>query len=368
MPRVDRADLETVARAIIAGEGAPDHVAEAVADSLVTADLRGHISHGTRRLAGKYRREVESGRIVPDAEPEVIGEGATWTQYDGNRGYGQLLGRVATEAAVESAREHGVGVAALKQTSHIGRVGEFAEIAARKGTVFAAWVCNPGSSWVTPAGSAQRRLSTNPVAAGVPTYDALPFPFTMDVATSQVAHGKITAAHARGDPIPETWAVDDDGTPITDPARIEADGAGAMLPLGGPSAGYKGTLLSVMSELMAANLSDGTVSGEDDVIWGNHAIFTAIDLEQFTSRERAADRATAMAEYLRSTDFSAEYGPGDAAKGEELLLPGEYEHESEQEGLERGIHIPAADARAIAAVAADLGVDLALVPAAFREA
>ncbi|MFB6310467.1 MAG: Ldh family oxidoreductase [Salinirussus sp.] len=368
MPRVDRPALKAFAAAIIAAEGAPDHIASPVADSLVTADLRGHISHGTRRLAGKYRREVENGRIVPDAEPEVTSDGPTWTQFDGNKGYGQLLGRVATEAAVEAAREQGVGVAALNGCSHIGRVGEFAEIAANEGTIFTAWVANPGSAWVAPAGSSQRRFSTNPIAAGVPTYDALPFPFTMDIATSQVAHGKITAAHARDDPIPETWAVDEDGTPLTDPAHFETDGAGAMLPLGGLSAGYKGTLLSVMSEMMAANISDGTVSGEEDLIWGNHAIFTAIDLESFTTRERAAERATVMADYIRSTDFSAEYGPGDAAKGETLLLPGEYEHRSEQDSLEHGIHIPAADARALTEVAAELGVDEDLVPTAFRGA
>lgn len=365
MTRVDRADLERFADALTRALGAPPDIASIVAESLVTADLRGHISHGTRRLAGKYHREIDSGRIDPTAEPAVVGEGETWTQFDGNRAFGQLVGRVATEAVVEIAEEHGVGVATLKETSHIGRVGEFAEIAAREGMVFTAYVCNPGSAWVAPAGSAQRRFSTNPIAFGVPTYDALDFPFVMDIATSQVAHGKVTAAAARGDEVPETWLVDDDGSPLTDPQRFEEAEAGALLPLGGPSAGYKGFSLSVMSELMAANLADGTVSGEEEIIWGNHAVFTAIDLERFTSRERAAERATAMASYVRGSDFSADYGPGDAAKGDELRLPGEYEYESEREQLAIGVKIPDADARSLAEVARKEGVDEAVIPVAF---
>ncbi len=367
MFRVDPTALEDFATALIEAYGAPPDVAAAVADSLVTADRRGHVSHGTRHLAGKYRREIEENRIDPAAEPTVADSGATWARLDGNWAFGQLVGRTATAEAVERAAEYGVGVATLNRTSHIGRVGEFAEIAAESGMIFTAFVCNPGSAWVAPAGSAERRFSTNPIAFGVPTFDALDFPFVMDIATSQVAHGKIRAAAAREDDVPDTWLVDDDGSPLIDPERFEDDEVGALLPLGGPSAGYKGFNLSVMSELMAANLSDGTVSGEDDVVWGNHAVFTAIDLEQFTSRERAAERAAAMARYVRESDFSADYGPGDAAKGEELLLPGEYEHRSDLDHREHGVEMSAADARRLVEVARQRGVDETVFPAPLRE-
>jgi uncharacterized oxidoreductase len=367
MLRVDRSTLEAFATALIEAFGAPPAVADAVAESLVTADCRGHGSHGTRHLAGKYYREIGEGRIDPAAEPTVADAGPTWAKLDGNRAFGQLVGRTATSEAVERAAEHGVGVATLKRTSHIGRVGEFAELAADAGMIFTANVCNPGSAWVAPAGSAQRRFSTNPIAIGIPTFDALPFPFVMDIATSQVAHGKIRAAAARGDDVPGSWLVDDDGSALTDPQRFENDGVGALRPLGGPSAGYKGFNLSVMNELMAANLADGTVSGANDVIWGNHAVFTAIDVERFTSRERAGDRASAMARYVRETDFSTECGPGDAANGEELLLPGEYEHRSEQDHREHGVEMSRADARNLVEVAREVGVGEAVFPATFQD-
>jgi uncharacterized oxidoreductase len=367
MLRVESTALEHFATALIEAYGAPSDVAAAVADSLVTADRRGHVSHGVRHLAGKYYREINGDRIDPAAKPTVEDEGATWARLDGHWAFGQMVGRTATTEAVERAAEHGVGVATLKRTSHIGRVGEFAERAAEAGMIFTAFVCNPASAWVAPAGSAQRRFSTNPIALGVPTFDALPFPFVADIATSQVANGKIGAAAARGEDVPDTWLVDDDGSPLTDPGRFREEDVGALLPLGGPSAGYKGFNLSVMSELMAANLADGTVSGEDDVIWGNHAVFTAIDVEQFTSRERAAERAAAMARYVRETDFSADYGPGDAAKGEELLLPGEYEHRSEQDHLEHGVEISAADARSLVEVAREVAVDEGAFPGPFLE-
>jgi uncharacterized oxidoreductase len=367
MVRIERAELLAFAEALIEAEGAPRSVADPVADSLITADLRGHVSHGVRHLAGKYHREVEDGRIDPAAEPTVVADGDTWTQIDGNDAYGQLVGRVAADAAIETARETGVGVSTLKRTSHIGRVGEFAEMAAAEGMVFTAYVCNPGSAWVAPAGSADRRFSTNPIAFGVPTFDGLDFDFVMDIATSQVAHGKIRVAAAAGDPVPDEWLVDESGSSMREATRFENDDVGGMLPLGGLTAGYKGTNLSVMSELMAANLADGTVSGEEDLVWGNHAVFTAIDLTRFTTPERAAERAQAMADYVRSSDFSAGHGPGAAAKGDDLLLPGEYEHESEADHRARGIEMQAADAARLRSVAADLGVGEA-VPDAIREA
>ena len=367
MLRIDEAALRAFAETLIEAEGASRAVAESVADSLVTADLRGHVSHGVRHLAGKYHREVANGRIDPAAEPAVAADGDTWTQIDGNDAYGQLVGRVAADAAIETARETGVGVSTLKRTSHIGRVGEFAEMAAAEGMVFTAFVCNPGSAWVAPAASAERRFSTNPIAFGVPTFGGLEFDFVMDIATSQVAHGKIRVAAAGGNPVPDEWLVDNSGTSMRDAPRFEDEEVGAMLPLGGLTAGYKGTNLSVMSELMAANLADGTVSGEDDLIWGNHAVFTAIDLTRFTTRERAAERAQAMADYVRSSDFSAGHGPGEAAKGDDLLLPGEYEHESEAAHREHGVEMQAADAARLRSVADDLGVG-DTVPDAIREA
>lgn len=366
MPRIDPDALASFAEDLVGALGSPADLAAPVAQSLVAADLRGHSSHGVRLLASKYAAEIEDGRIDPAAEPAVDREEGAWATVDGDWAYGQLVGRTAVDAAVERAEAHGVGLAGLKRTSHIGRTGEWAERACESGMAFAAFVCNPGSAWVAPAGSDERRLSTNPIAIGVPSFGALPFPLVADVATSQVAHGKIAERAAAGEPLPEEWLVGPGGAVVSDAAHFEASGEGAMMPLGGRTAGYKGTALSVMAELLSANVADGTVSGMADVIWGNHAAFVAIDLEAVTTRERAAERAAAIAAYLRETDFSADVGPGDGAMGDETLLPGEAEHRTAGRHREEGIPFSRADAEALAGLALDAGMDDPDIPEAFR--
>ncbi|WP_436348519.1 Ldh family oxidoreductase [Natronorubrum sp. FCH18a] len=366
MPRVQQSVLEPFTEALLVALDTPRSLAPDVAESLVTADLRGHSSHGVRQLVSKYADEITDGKIEPSAVPRIEREGEPWALVDGNLAYGQLAGRLAVDTAIERASEHGIGLVSLKRVSHIGRVGEFAERACESGMAFVGFVSNPGSAWVAPPGSAQRRFSTNPIAIGVPTFGALEFPLVADLSTAQVAHGKIKERAASGESVPDEWLVADSGESMTDPVRFEESGDGAIFPLGGRTAGYKGFNLSVMTELLTANVADGTVSGMSDVIWGNHATFFVVDLEAVTSPERIAERADAIAEYVRSTDFSADLTPGTAAAGDETLLPGEAEHASTARCRDDGIPFSSADAAALAALARDEGVDETLVPASFQ--
>lgn len=356
MPRVTVSELEAFTEELLVVLETPRSLATDVATSLVTADLRGHSSHGVRQLVSKYAGEISDGKIVPNAEPEIERGEEAWAVVDGNRAFGQLAGKLAVESAISRADEYGLGLASLKRVSHIGRVGEFAERACDAGMAFVGFVSNPGSAWVAPPGSAQRRFSTNPISLGVPTFDALEFPFVADLSTAQVAHGKIKERAANDQPLPDEWLVDDAGEPLTDATTFEETDEGAILPLGGRTAGYKGFNLGVMSELLAANIADGSVSGMDDVIWGNHAVFVVIDLTAFTTPDRVADRAETMAEYVRTTDFSADLASGAAAKGNETLLPGEAEDITSRRHREDGIPFSAADAAELRELAREKGM------------
>ncbi|PGF13926.1 hypothetical protein CP556_22845 [Natrinema sp. CBA1119] len=366
MPRVQRPALESFTEALLVALDTPESLAPDVADSLVTADLRGHSSHGVRQLVSKYAGEITEGKIEPTAVPRIEREGEPWALVDGELAYGQLAGKLAVDTAIDRADEYGIGLASLKRVSHIGRVGEFAERACEAGMAFVGFVSNPGSAWVAPPGSAQRRFSTNPIAIGIPTFGALEFPLVADLSTAQVAHGKIKERAASGESVPDEWLVADSGESMTDPATFEASGEGAIFPLGGRTAGYKGFNLSVMSELLTANVADGTVSGMSDVIWGNHATFFVVDLEAFTARERIADRAAAIADYVRSTDFSADLSPGAAANGDETLLPGEAEHTATVRCRDDGVPFSSADAESLVELARREGVTEDAIPAAFR--
>lgn len=225
--------------------------------SLVSADLRGHGSHGVIRLASTYRTMIEGGQLDPAATPRVVSEDGPSGLIDGERGFGQIAGRVAADVLLERVEANGVGVVGLGNASHLGRVGEFAERVAAEGLLFAAWV-NTGrtASLVTPVGGLDRRLATNPIAFGVPSFGAVDFPIALDMATSQVAHGEITKRAIEGKNLPSGWAIGDVGDPLTDPETFE-EGTGAMAPLGGSVAGHKGFGLAVVAELFAGICGDG---------------------------------------------------------------------------------------------------------------
>jgi len=356
--RVPVEELEPFAREIVRAFGADETGAEQVAESLVEADLRGHRSHGTIRLPMLYRRMLDEGGIDPAATPEVIGRAGTTAAVDGHNAFGQVVGRHAVEAATERAAEHGVAAVGVRNGAHLGRIGEWAERAAADGFLFAAWVNTGGlAPLVGLSGSADRRIATNPIALGTPSFGVLEFPIVLDMATSQVAHGKITKRAVEGEPLPEGWVIDDDGEYVTDPERFEA-GEGAILPLGGTTSGYKGFGLAVIVELFAGMLGDSFVAGQDpDGIVNNAAAFLAVDPDRFASAEASRTRVEALVENIRSADYPTEVLPGDAARGDSALLPGEPEHRTRTERAAEGIPLAPETVALFVELAEELGVD-----------
>lgn len=359
MSRVDPDELTDVVTALV-GELASAETASVVATSLVGANLRGHDSHGVRLLPAKYASEVAEGKIDPAAEPTLDRLSTHIATVDGRWAFGQLAARDAVDTAVALADEQGVGVVGLHRVSHIGRVGEWIERAAPD-VALLAFVANPGSRWVAPPGTATRRLSTNPIAVGIPTYGALPFPIVHDAATSQVAHGKIRQHAAENRPLPEEWTVDADGTSLTDPEKFEEADDGAILPLGGLTSGYKGFGLAVVSELLAGLVTGGSVSGTEEETWGNHTAFIALDLEQFSSRSDIRDKIDAFASYIRSTPSAPDVPIGNAGTGDEVLLPGESEYRTLEKRRRSGIPLPSADCTLLLELGNELGVDDAIL-------
>lgn len=361
MPTIEPRTLETFVARIVKELGADTSDAAAVAESLVSADLCGHHSHGVRLLPSKYQPEIREGKIDPTAEPVLERDSPLTAIVDGQKAFGQVVGRFAIDEAVAKARETGICVAGVRNVSHLGRIGEWTCRAAGSDLVCLAFVANPSSRHVAPAGTAEPRLSTNPISIGIPTFDAFDFPVLLDMATSQIAKGKTRLYDAEDEQLPEECVVTSDGESVIDPSRY-LDGQGALLPLGGLTSGHKGFGLATVAELLAANVSDGDVSGESDALWGNEAAFFLIDLTQFTTRERVAERITAFDEYLESTP-SAEFNPGAAVPGDRPLLPGEAEYRQQRRQRREGISLSRQDAAAIAELAANQGLADAVPPA-----
>jgi uncharacterized oxidoreductase len=199
----------------------------------------------------------------------------------------------------------------------------------------------------------------------VPTFDALPFPVVLDVATSQVANGKIRERKAEAEPIPEEWTITESGEPVTDPEAY-FEGVGALLPLGGTSSGYKGFGFGAVAELLAGTIGDWFVAGQRRIDKpDSSAALVGIDPLRFSSREDVEERITAFADRVRSAEKSPEIPLGAGATPEAGRLPGEPEHDASIDRRERGIPIPDRVVADLVALAGDYGCEDAL-PGAFR--
>jgi uncharacterized oxidoreductase len=349
--RFDPATLQGFATAVLEGLGAPTDTAGAVAESLVRADVRGYGTHGVGILP-LYAGMVDGGAIDPTATPSTTrGEGAT-ASVDGETGFGQLAAREATAEGIAVAEEHAVAVVGLRDASHVGPVGEFAERAAETGLVFLAFTNTAGGATNTAAfGGSERKLSTNPVAFGVPTFDALAFDVVADFATSQVSGSVIRDHHRTGDPLDDEWTTTERGDPVDSPAAFMA-GEGALLPLGGRTTGHKGYALSVVAELLGGLVGGNAVVGEADPEWlANGGAFVFVDPTAFLSVSDIETRLEHLAAHLHDEDG--------------VRLPGEGAHRRAQDNRERGIVVPEHDLVPLAETAASVGVT---PPASIRDA
>ena len=359
MNRIAAEDLEGFAAALFEAAGVRSTDAAQVAESLVAADLRGHNTHGTFRVPWYIDGFKEMDWIDPRGDPEIVAESPVTAVVDANRIFGQVAGRVAVDTAIEKARESGVGIVGVRDATHLGRIGEWAERAADAGCLSMFQVATQGgSTTVGPAGSADRIWSTNPMTWGVPTFGALEFPIVLDMATSQVAHGKIRTRAKAGEPIPEGWTTDEHGEPATDAVAFEDEAEGALLPLGGRTAGYKGFGMALMSELFSGIIGDGFVSGQQDLPRSqNIGAMHVIDPTCFTESAAIVDRVAALTDLIRSADYSDDIPVGVGAKEGRGLLPGEPEHRYYVDRVENGIPLEAETREALRERAIEYGIE-----------
>lgn len=360
MGRIDSDVLEQFAALTLAETGTERAVAETVAASLVGADLRGHPSHGVQ-LIPDYFEWAFDGHLVPEASHEVVADRGATVHVDGNHAFGHAVARAATDLAIDRVTEggHPSVTVGLRKATHIGRVGWFAEQAAEAGLGFVGFTNMTSGDPVAPAGSAERRFGTNPLTFGLPGFDALDHDVVMDMATSQVAYGKVNVRQMAGkaDSIDPEWTVDEAGEPVLDPDEFNEEERGALAPLGGQTAGYKGTGLMLVAELFAATWSDSPVTPQSGSRYENAAAFTVFDPLAFTSREAHEARLLALEEALDETEYSEQVSAGTGTRADRAYLPGRVEHEVKTEYEREGIPVPERIRESLVDLAREHGVD-----------
>lgn len=298
---------DVIARALVA-HGASRENAAVQAASLVEGQMRGHASHGIRRLTVLIGR-MRKGLIEPNAQPNLEWIAPSVLRVDGNRGFGPVVAYRAIEEVVSRAEETGIAMAAISNSSHIGMLAPYVESIARRGHV--ALLLTTSEALVHAWGGRGATVGTNPIGIGVPTAGE---PLVLDMSTASVSMGKILDYAATGRALPAGWAVDFLGNPTSD-AAAAAQG-GALSPFGGP----KGYALGIALEALVGTLT--TTAFGTDVVGTLDTDYPATkgDLLICMSLERLGllDMLPALTNYLDTVRASAVTGqvdiPGDRAR------------------------------------------------------
>jgi uncharacterized oxidoreductase len=166
--------------------------ADRVADHLVEANLVGHDSHGVIRVA-TYVQWLREGKVFANRSLQVVFENEAVAVVDGQFGFGQTIGEQAMQLGIDKSARHGVAVIALRNSGHLGRIGDWPLQVARAGKLSLHFVNTTGAGiLVPPHGGINRRLSANPIAAGIPVAGGPPI--LLDISACTLAEGKIRVA------------------------------------------------------------------------------------------------------------------------------------------------------------------------------
>ncbi len=338
--------LRDFVRRLFVAAGVAEPEAAEIAASLIESNLRGHESHGVLRV-GDYLAALKTGELCGGVEWQVLTETPAVLVADGRRGFGQVLARRLVAALAVKCQTIGIACGTLKNCGHVGRLAEWVELAAHNG--FAAMMSvndNGVLRCVAPPGGLDARISTNPLGLAVPTGDE---PLVLDLSTSIVANGKVTARLLAGELCPPGWLQDADGNPTTDPAARFSERPGTLLPLGGESHGYKGFGLGLLLDVLIGGLSGGSCPPADpSEIGTNNVLMVLWDPTRFAGTSHFLGEADKLIEYVRATPRK----PG----VDQITLPGDRSAAIRRERLANGIPLDAGTWKMLCDAAKELAV------------
>lgn len=334
--RIQADNLQQLIAAIFQHGGCSQQEGERIGKYLVNANLAGHDSHGVIRTQ-RYSEWLAEGKFVADQTINIITDNEVMAVVDGGYGFGQTIGPQAVQLGIDKAAKNGISIIALKRSGHLGRIGEWAEMAAAANQVSIHFVNVAGSQLVAPFGGVGRRMSTNPVAIGLPLQDSAPL--ILDFATSLVAEGKVLVAHKGGKALPPGSLIDPDGSLSTNPYTLygETSPDRSPNPRNGPGAirtmgEHKGSGLAFMCEMLAGALTGSGCAGPEQRQVANGMLSIYMALEFFDSDDYYAHEAKKYIEFFKSSP--------PATAGGEVLIPGEVEQRRRAERLANGIELP----------------------------
>jgi L-lactate dehydrogenase len=302
--------LVAFANSLLQKSGVRADIARAVADALVTGDLLGHTTHGLALLA-PYLAEIEKGTMTKAGEPTVINSRPACETWDGQRLPGPWLTIRALDRAAAMAATHGTGTVVIRRAHHIACLAVYLLRATERGLVAIVQSSDPTVAAVVPHGGMTPIITPNPIAAGLPTSGD---PILVDISSSITSMGFAIQQGKAGKKLPGAWLIDNSGDATDDPAALYTEPKGALLPLGGLDAGYKGFGLTLLVEALTAGLS-GFGRADPHEGWGATVFVQVLDPEAFGG----------IAAFRRQMDHMVDRAHGSKPRPgvERVRLPGE---------------------------------------------
>lgn len=322
MIRLTLEQARELAQDILRCNGFSEPHVQAVSATVLAGERDGCASHGLYRLLGCVR-SLKAGKVIADAEPEVISQAPAIVRVDARGGFSPLAFQAGLPALLAKTRDAGIAALAINRCVHFSAL--WVEIEALTDAGLVALACTPSHAWVAPAGGSQPVFGTNPIAFGWPRAGHPPFVF--DFATSAIARGEIELHRRAGQPIPLGWGIDAEGRPSTDAAAVLS---GAMLTFGG----HKGSALAAMVELIAGPLIGDLTSAESLAFdAGSQSspyhgeLIIALDPRRFLGDASAQHLARAEQMF-------------DSIQGQGARLPSQRRYQARARSAEQGVQIP----------------------------
>lgn len=339
---VDFEKMEGFMMDTLMGVGVPEEDAKIVSDVLIESDRRGIDSHGIGRLKPIYIDRIDAGIQEPTTKIDVIKETDTTAVLDGNNGMGHVVSYRATQMAIEKAKKFGLGMVAVRNSTHYGIAGYYPTMAAEAGMIGITGT-NARPS-IAPTFGVENMLGTNPLTIGFPTDEE--FPFVIDCATSVSQRGKIEVYGRAGKDLPAGWVIGRDGKTRTDTQQVLKDltaGKAALAPLGGlgeSTGGYKGYGYAMVVEILSAALQDGKflkdLNGTDKdgnkIPYPLGHFFIVINPEFFLGVDTFKRIAGEICRQVRAS----EKAPGE----DQIFTPGEKEYIACNYRKDHGVPVP----------------------------
>lgn len=307
----------------LAAHGVARDSAASVARHMVWCEMVGRRNFGLERLPILVRR-LAAGVLNPRPHMRFTELAASIARLDGDGGFGYEAAACAMDRAIALAKASGVGIVGVRNSNFFGAGAYYVNQAAAAGMIGLA--LSNSFPKVVAHGGIRPVLGTNPFAFGAPRRNGDHLLF--DMATSALAGSTVREHIARGTPLPEGLAIDADGLPLTDPAKV---GNGALLPFGGA----KGFGLSLLVEILAgvltgAGVGDGVASMYNDFArHGDNGHFVmALDVSRWMDPDTYHARFDGLVAAIKGSGYG-------------VLLPGEIRWQQYRDSLANGVEVDA---------------------------